>query len=297
MPTKNQSDENPNSCTYCWMDCSKEWRFGYNGVRMCVSCFESETSAPSTLTTPSCMTITTSTTTLPSISATSLSSSASPSALTNDVMNYALVTPSSTPIKGIALTTTTNNKNSSTSFSSLVTPAEHHHSAFIDDYSHNWYMTRSSQLVTGSGGGGVTLDSSSAISSTSSSTTLTNYSSSRLLQSYAPSDDQLYSLFFDTSYYDVQGRRKDWATHAGHDYQGTWLPHIARWSMQRYTKKGDRILSNFLGRGTDAIEALLLERKIIGVDINPVQFTISGWKDYPKLLIFFIPFFPTSTPV
>lgn len=30
------------------------------------------------------------------------------------------------------------------------------------------------------------------------------------------------------------------------------------------------MLSNFLGRGTDAIECLLLERKCVGVDVNPV---------------------------
>ncbi len=35
------------------------------------------------------------------------------------------------------------------------------------------------------------------------------------------------------------------------------------------------MLSNFLGRGTDAIESFLLERKCIGIDINPSALALS----------------------
>ena len=35
--------------------------------------------------------------------------------------------------------------------------------------------------------------------------------------------------------------------------------------------RADRVLSNFLGRGTDAIEAFLLGRPCVGVDLNPVS--------------------------
>nr|KAJ3420355.1 hypothetical protein HK105_005779 [Polyrhizophydium stewartii] len=83
----------------------------------------------------------------------------------------------------------------------------------------------------------------------------------KLLTSYGPQDDQLFSLFYDTTYYDIPGRAPRWATHSGGDYHGTWLPQLVRWSLLRYTERGDRVLSNFLGRGTDSIESFLLERR------------------------------------
>ena len=43
----------------------------------------------------------------------------------------------------------------------------------------------------------------------------------------------------------------------------------------RYTSRGNRVLSNFLGRGTDAVESFLLERRCCGVDVNPRALSIS----------------------
>ncbi|KAI8929619.1 hypothetical protein BC831DRAFT_275831 [Entophlyctis helioformis] len=95
------------------------------------------------------------------------------------------------------------------------------------------------------------------------------------LSTYAPQDDQLFSLFMDSTYYDVPGRAPRWATHSGSDYHGTWLPQLVRWSLLRYTQRGDRVLSNFIGRGTDAIESFLLERRCCAVDINPVAVALA----------------------
>jgi hypothetical protein len=95
------------------------------------------------------------------------------------------------------------------------------------------------------------------------------------LEHYEPVDDHLFSLFFDTTYFDIPCRAPRWATHGGLDYHGTWIPQIVRWSLLRYTSKGDKVLSNFLGRGTDAIEAFLLQRRLVGVDINPVAVNLS----------------------
>lgn len=58
------------------------------------------------------------------------------------------------------------------------------------------------------------------------------------------------------------------ATHNSSDLSGTWIPQIPRWALLKYTSEGDRILANFLGRGTDAIECLLLRRLVVGVDVN-----------------------------
>ncbi|OEF99126.1 DNA methylase N-4 [Vulcanibacillus modesticaldus] len=62
--------------------------------------------------------------------------------------------------------------------------------------------------------------------------------------------------------------RGKWATHSG-KYRGNWSPYIPRNVILRYSQKNDVVLDQFLGSGTTLIEAKLLERKGIGVDINP----------------------------
>ncbi|KAJ1826618.1 hypothetical protein LPJ56_002085 [Coemansia sp. RSA 2599] len=95
------------------------------------------------------------------------------------------------------------------------------------------------------------------------------------LQSYGPTDSMLFTLIVDSSYFDIPGRAPRWASHSGTDYHGTWLPQTVRRALLRYTQRGERVLSNFLGRGTDAIECFLLSRKCIGVDINPSAVALS----------------------
>lgn len=58
-----------------------------------------------------------------------------------------------------------------------------------------------------------------------------------------------------------------WATHRG-DYRGNWAPQIPRALMLMYTKPGDLILDPMVGSGTTLIEAKLLGRNAIGMDIN-----------------------------
>jgi len=61
--------------------------------------------------------------------------------------------------------------------------------------------------------------------------------------------------------------RGSWATHKG-NYRGNWSPYIPRNLILKYTKKGDWVLDQMMGSGTTLIEAKLLERNAIGVDIN-----------------------------
>jgi len=63
-------------------------------------------------------------------------------------------------------------------------------------------------------------------------------------------------------------QRGDWATHNS-KYRGNWSPYIPRNLILRYSNKGDLILDQFVGGGTTLIESKLLNRNIIGVDINP----------------------------
>lgn len=61
--------------------------------------------------------------------------------------------------------------------------------------------------------------------------------------------------------------RGSWATHKG-NYRGNWAPQIPRALIEMYTKPGDLILDPMVGGGTTLIEARLLGRNAIGVDIN-----------------------------
>lgn len=69
-------------------------------------------------------------------------------------------------------------------------------------------------------------------------------------------------------------RRGNWATHSG-QYRGNWSPYIPRNLILMYSKQGDLILDQFSGSGTTLIEAKLLNRNAIGVDINPSAVHIS----------------------
>lgn len=77
-------------------------------------------------------------------------------------------------------------------------PDQHLYAAAIEDYSHKPYLTR---------------DALSLAKFSESST------GSRLA-SYEPQQNQLFSLSFDSTYFDIPGRAPRWATHSGTDYHG-----------------------------------------------------------------------------
>lgn len=61
--------------------------------------------------------------------------------------------------------------------------------------------------------------------------------------------------------------RGNWATHDA-KYRGNWSPYIPRNLILRYSKENDLVLDQFAGGGTTLVEAKLLNRDIIGVDVN-----------------------------
>lgn len=78
--------------------------------------------------------------------------------------------------------------------------------------------------------------------------------------------------------------RGNWATHNS-KYRGNFAPQIARNIIEMYTTKGDSILDPMVGAGTTLIEAKLLTRNALGLDINPeaVELTKVGlrFKHHP----------------
>lgn len=73
----------------------------------------------------------------------------------------------------------------------------------------------------------------------------------------------------------------DYLTHGIHAYTAKLIPHIARYFIEKYTLGSDIILDPFCGSGTTLLEAKLLGRNTIGVDINPLAKLISEVKTTP----------------
>lgn len=80
---------------------------------------------------------------------------------------------------------------------------------------------------------------------------------------YIPKDFKLET----TSIWSFKERGK-WATHKG-NYRGNCPPQVPRNLLLKYTKENDIVLDPFCGSGTTLIECKLLNRRGIGVDINP----------------------------
>jgi len=83
------------------------------------------------------------------------------------------------------------------------------------------------------------------------------------IESYGPPSDYTPEYTTVWSFPD----RGNWATHKG-NYRGNWSPYIPRNLILKYTKKGEWVLDQMMGGGTTLVEAKLLERNAIGVDIN-----------------------------
>lgn len=52
------------------------------------------------------------------------------------------------------------------------------------------------------------------------------------------------------------------------DYHGNFIPQIANQTFRRYTREGEIVVDWFLGSGTSAIEAVNLNRRLIGVELK-----------------------------
>ena len=63
--------------------------------------------------------------------------------------------------------------------------------------------------------------------------------------------------------------RGKWATHDA-KWRGNWSPYIPRNVILRYSQEGDFVLDQFAGGGTTLVEAKLLNRNVIGIDVNPI---------------------------
>jgi DNA modification methylase len=75
--------------------------------------------------------------------------------------------------------------------------------------------------------------------------------------------------------------RGEWATHKG-NYPANWSGYIPRNLILRYTNEDEVVLDPMVGSGTTLIECKLLNRRGIGIDINPAAIMLTRNRlDFP----------------
>ncbi|MCY3629384.1 MAG: hypothetical protein F4120_02575 [Rhodothermaceae bacterium] len=70
-------------------------------------------------------------------------------------------------------------------------------------------------------------------------------------------------------------------THGIHKYPAKFFPELPRWIIERYSSYGDIILDPFMGSGTTNVEASILGRNSIGVDVDPFSKMLARVKTTP----------------
>ena len=70
-------------------------------------------------------------------------------------------------------------------------------------------------------------------------------------------------------------------THGLHKYPAKFFPELPRWIVARYSRPGELILDPFMGSGTTNLEAMLLGRPSVGVDIDPFSRFLARVKTTP----------------
>ena len=70
-------------------------------------------------------------------------------------------------------------------------------------------------------------------------------------------------------------------THGLHKYPAKFFPELPRWLIRRYSMELDTILDPFSGSGTTSVEALLLKRNSVGIDVDPFSRFLSKVKVTP----------------
>lgn len=67
-------------------------------------------------------------------------------------------------------------------------------------------------------------------------------------------------------------------THGFHPWAAKYVPEVAREYLAKFSSPGDTVIDPFCGSGTTLVEAVLMGRRAIGFDINPLATLISKVK-------------------
>jgi hypothetical protein len=72
-----------------------------------------------------------------------------------------------------------------------------------------------------------------------------------------------------------------YATHGLHAFAAKCPPQVARWGIERYSSPGETVLDPMAGSGTALVEARLLGRSAVGLDLDPIARLVSRVKATP----------------
>src|SRR3972149_9088370 len=84
---------------------------------------------------------------------------------------------------------------------------------------------------------------------------------------------------------DFHGKNSTYSSHAIHAFPAKFPPQLPRIFIENLTEPNDIVLDPMMGSATALLEALLLGRRGIGVDIDPLALRIGHAKLNPKSVI------------
>lgn len=83
---------------------------------------------------------------------------------------------------------------------------------------------------------------------------------------------------------DFAGNDTLYATHGLHTFAAKCPPPLVRWGIERFSTPGETVLDPMMGSGTTLVEARMLERHAIGIDVDPLACLIAQVKATPLCL-------------
>jgi site-specific DNA-methyltransferase (cytosine-N4-specific) len=86
------------------------------------------------------------------------------------------------------------------------------------------------------------------------------------------------NISIDWNFPEARREKTLYLSHGIHKYVSKYIPQIPNQLIRLFSNKNDIILDNFVGSGTTLVEASLLGRNSIGIDINPYACLISEVK-------------------
>lgn len=81
------------------------------------------------------------------------------------------------------------------------------------------------------------------------------------------------------------GENSSYSSHAIHAFPAKFPPQIPRLFIENLTEINDVVLDPMMGSGTTLLEAVLLKRRAIGLDIDPLALKIARVKLAPKMIL------------
>lgn len=83
------------------------------------------------------------------------------------------------------------------------------------------------------------------------------------------------------SEWEFRGKNTKTYTHGFHTYPAMFIPQVARKLLLEFSQPGDTVADIFCGSGTTLVEAMMLKRNAIGIELNPLACLITRAKTTP----------------